>query len=154
MKSLESFWSMSEAPILNGVMFIDGFVERIEPYAQPRPAGTINLVARERTSLATYEPLEATGIVSLCRAEDKGKDIVVIGGEGGMGSDGFVAVTDLSNQLRWLAFFDFSNPFVSVELSNDEVVGKNNLGEVWRFPLENPSNIRVEVLNTEKGSGA
>jgi hypothetical protein len=145
-----SYWLKGECPILNGVMFPDGSTECIEPRDQPRPTGTITLVARGRTSLDKHAPLESTGLIPSCRAEDKGKDVVVIGGEGGMGSDGFVAVTDLSNQLRWIAFFDFSNPFVSVELLADEIVGKNNLGEVWRFPLKNPSKITVEVSTVPK----
>jgi len=148
MRSLESFWLEEQSPILNGVMFADGFVECIAPYDQPRPAGTIHLVANGRTSLAAHAPLGATGITPLCRAEDRAKGIVVIGGEAGMGSDGFVAATNLSNQLRWIAFFDFSNPFVAVALLGEEVVATNNLGEVWHFPLENPSRVRVEIPGT------
>lgn len=130
---------------MNGVMFGDGSVECIEPCDQPRPVGTMTLVGKGRTQLQSHAPLESTGLMSSCRFEDRAKGIVVTAGEAGMGSDGFVAVADLSNQLRWIAFFDFSNPFVSVEILGDEVLGKNNLGEAWHFPLSNPSRVRVEV---------
>ena len=145
MNSLMSFWLKGECPILNGVMFGDGSVECVEPYDQPRPAGTVTLVGKGRTQLQSHAPLESTALMPSCRFEDRAKDIVVTAGEAGMGSDGFVAVADLSNQLRWIAFFDFSNPFVSVEISSDEVVGRINLGERWRFPLANPSGVRIEV---------
>jgi hypothetical protein len=145
MNSLISFWLKGECPILNGVMFSDGSVECVEPYDQPRPAGAISLVGKGRTQLQSHIPLESTGLMPLCRCEDKAKGIVVTAGEAGMGSDGFVAVADLSNQLQWIAFFDFSNPFISVEVSGDEVVSRNNLGETWRFPLAHPSAVRVEV---------
>lgn len=126
-------------------MFSNGLVECVEPREQLRPAGITTLITIKRVSLKEQESLKSTGLISICRTEDKKKDIVVIGGEGGMGSDGFVAVTDLANQLQWLAFFDFSNPFVSVELLNEEIIGTNNLGEKWRFPLKNPSKIRIET---------
>lgn len=145
MNSLMSLWAKWECPILNGVMFADGFVDCIPPYEQSRPPGTITLAGQGRTSLDSLGSLELTSVMPSCRAEDKAKDLVVIGGEGGMGSDGFVAVTDFANCLRWIAFFDFSNPFVSVALSGDEVLAKNNLDETWHFPLVSPSQIKVEV---------
>jgi hypothetical protein len=145
MNSLAPLWLKGECPILNGVMFADGFVQCVEPCEQPRPLGIITLVAKERTPIEQHTPFETTGLIRLCRAEDQRRGLVVIGGEAGMGSDGFVALTDTSNQLRWIAFFDFSNPFVSVKLFSDKVIGENNLAETWRFSLENPSQIQVNV---------
>ena len=145
MNSLQSLWDKNECPILNGVMFADGFVEHVKPHDQPRPVGTMSLTCQERTSIDYQAKLPVAGVIPSCRAEDRSTGIVAIGGEGGMGSDGFVAVTDFANRLQWIAFFDFSNPFVSVGFRNGEVIAENNLGERWHFPLSSPSRIKVEV---------
>ena len=145
MNSLQMLWENEECPILNGVIFADGTVDLVKPHDQPRPFGTVNLKCQERTSINCQTKLQLTGVIPSCRAEDGAKGVVAIGGEGGMGSDGFVAITDLANRLRWIAFFDFSNPFVSVGIESEEVIAKNNLGERWHFPLANPSRINVEV---------
>ncbi len=150
MNSLTSLWSKLECPILNGVMFAEGFAECVEPWEQPLPAGTITLVSKGRTLLEHFAPLESTGLIPSCRAKYEDRDTVVIGGEGGMGGDGFVAVTNTANELRWIAFFEFSNPFVSVELCGDEVLGTNNHGEVWHFSLREPSKVRIDVPATRK----
>jgi hypothetical protein len=146
-----SFWLSEESPIVNGIMFADGSIQSIEPCDLPRSPGTIQLVAGEQANLCLFAHLEPTGLIPLCRVEDKRKGIVVIGGEGGMGSDGFVAFTNSQNQILWMAFFEFSNPFVSVELRDEEIVAVNNLNEKWYFQVENPSMIRIE--NPRRGTG-
>jgi hypothetical protein len=126
-------------------MFSDGFVECVERIDQPRPPGTITLVASERTFITDHEPLDLVSIFPMCQAEDKKMGIVAIGGDTSMGNEGFVAATDLSKQLLWIAFFDFSNPFVSVEFNETEILAKNNHRELWHFPIQHPSRITIET---------
>lgn len=65
-------------------------------------------------------------------------------GEGGWGGTGFVALSDLADSLIWIGLFHFSNPFVSVDYSLGEVLATNNREEVWHFPVEKPSEIRID----------
>jgi NAD(P)H-hydrate repair Nnr-like enzyme with NAD(P)H-hydrate epimerase domain len=66
-------------------------------------------------------------------------------GQGGFGGDGFVALcqADTDDPL-WVAFFESSNPFVSVSLLANSVVGKTTLDRKWTFPIENPERCTIE----------
>ena len=145
MKMLQTLWEDAECPILNGVMFAEGFADQIQPFDQPRPPGIATLTVERRIFLGSYAKLQVAGVVPLCRSEDRLMGLVAVAGEGGLGADGFLAVTDMANFLRWIAFFDFSNPFVRVELKGGKVLAENNLGEKWRIALAIPSRIVVEV---------
>jgi hypothetical protein len=71
--------------------------------------------------------------------------VTAVCGEGDHGSDGFVAVLSAeSRKLLWLAAFDCSNPFDSVEFIGAAVYAQSTLGKVWRFPLAEPCNFTVE----------
>lgn len=78
-------------------------------------------------------------------ARDVATHSVMIVGECGMGSDGFVALqaTDDPDSLQWLAFFDFSNPFESVSFAGDFVEVRNNIGEEWCFDRSSPREIEI-----------
>jgi len=65
-------------------------------------------------------------------------------GECGMGADGFVAVEELNTKkLRWIAFFDFSNPFYSVAIEKNFILVTNNLSEEWQFAVDSPWEIEI-----------
>ncbi len=142
---LSLLWASRKCPIFNGVMFSDGSAEHVAPDDMPRPRGVRYLVKDGEDFIENFDPTYMTHIFVACEVRYTEMGVVVLAGEGGHGSDGFVAVTDLLNEIRWLAFFDFSNPFVSVRISGDEVVAENNLGEFWFFPLDNPAQVRVET---------
>ena len=94
------------------------------------------------SDLEKLHNLEWTYLAQLCESVEN--DIVIAGGEGGIGSDGFVAVLRTSDRhLMWLAFFDDSNPFIKVSFLNGIVIAFSNLGDVWNFPLEKPHELKV-----------
>ena len=78
-----------------------------------------------------------------CEALDEARGLLARGGEGSWGGDGFVASSAAAGQLEWLASFDFCNPIVEVHFQGECVVGRNNCGTDWYFPLANPAAVWV-----------
>jgi len=61
-----------------------------------------------------------------------------------MGADGFVAVLRLDNgEIVWIAFFTRSNPFEEIQLVEDQVMARTNLGMWWQFPLHSPEMVTL-----------
>jgi len=91
--------------------------------------------------------LEFTTITEMIdeTATDAGRNLRAYCGEGGFGGDGFVALcwADTDKPI-WIAFFETSNPFVSVSLHANCVVAQTTLDRKWTFPLEEPEKFAVE----------
>ncbi len=65
-------------------------------------------------------------------------------GEGGWGGEGFVAVSRFEDDyLLWMAFFDVSNPFEKINVRENVISGVTNLGNTWRFPIDNPERLSI-----------
>jgi hypothetical protein len=73
---------------------------------------------------------------------------VIVAGDGGSGSDGFVAVcSGAVSNLVWLAFFDFSNPFEedSVRIVDSRTFSaRTEYGAEWLFSFDDPTKIVVK----------
>jgi len=60
------------------------------------------------------------------------------------GENGFISLSHMSSgELVWLAFFVESNPFNSIDLTNDLVVAKSTDGRIFSLELNNPSSVKV-----------
>jgi hypothetical protein len=70
-------------------------------------------------------------------------------GESGWGSAGFVAMRNHQEELLWIAFFDFSNPFDRVEEQGRLVIARSTFGAIWTFDHDAPT--RVVVTRGEVG---
>jgi NAD(P)H-hydrate repair Nnr-like enzyme with NAD(P)H-hydrate epimerase domain len=72
-------------------------------------------------------------------------------GEGGYGSDGFVAASNIdNNHLRWLAFFQRSNPFVAIKLSGGNAIVYSTNKQLWTFPIFKPEHVIVSGKKWDK----
>ena len=144
-------WHIKKIAIINGVIMANGFVHEFAALDQPR-----NLPTRLRSvgsfNVDEKEDISWTSAMVSDRVEDHKLNIAAICGECGMGSDGFVAVVGLedSQPLKWVAFFDFSNPFERIAFSGGDVVCLNNLDERWTFSLKEPWRILIENSIKEK----
>ena len=68
----------------------------------------------------------------------------MVSGESDYGSDGFVAVLNLSTkELKWIAFFDSSNPFDNLRLVGNSLYAISTSNYVWEFNLDNPTDISI-----------
>jgi hypothetical protein len=146
MNSIIAQWIDGKVPILNGVAEACGRVHLVRPVDPPRDLPmTLEEEKNSPTEFASLSGVKWTTALPFDTLRDAGSRSVVIVGECGMGSDGFVAMqaTEARDSLQWIAFFDFSNPFESVGLEKSVIRARNNLGEEWRFDRSSPW--RVEI---------
>jgi hypothetical protein len=147
---LQTHWAAEQCPIIDGIIFSDGRLRLMTVEWVRGQAGRLELSVSPGgwtsvAELASNSRLQWTGIIPLCNTEDLARKLRVIGGEGGLGSDGFVAVTSADNgAIVWIAFFNGSNPFEAIEIIGDWIVAKTNLQTVWRFPIGCPENVTLK----------
>ena len=105
----------------------------------------MTLQENEPIEFALLSEVEWTTALPFETVRDAESQSVVIVGECGMGSDGFVAMqaSEVPDSLQWLAFFDFSNPFESVRLEKGFIKARNNIGEEWHFARSSPWRIEI-----------
>lgn len=143
MKTLSTNWNAGQWPTLNGLTFADGRHYAIRPVDAPREPLPMRLSYASPTQIENLEKLPSTFLMQACEASDNVSGLKVIAGECSAGEEGFVAVLESTGVLRWVAFFDFSNPFERVRFDGTDLVAENNLGEAWRLPLATPWEITV-----------
>ena len=146
---LTAQWRAERCPIIDGIVFGDGSIKLVNANWQKQENGRLGIVLKPGggTTLAELHAkgrLQWTGVIGQCEAVDVVRNIRVIGGEGGLGSDGFVAnVRDDDGKVVWLAFFNISNPFATVQIHDDHVLARTTLETWWRFPLDAPDRIML-----------
>lgn len=150
MKTIQQIWDNKLWPIRNGIYFDDGRVALLNismPWENVGKAVSVSVA-----SLTQLEQIDefrencTTHLSPLCQESYPDMNLRVYGGEGGHGSEGFIAVTQISTgHLLWLAYFDCSNPFERVSVTNGIVIGVSNLGDSWNFPLTQPDSFSVNA---------
>jgi hypothetical protein len=142
-RDLEHALKHGACPILNGLLYPDGSVLLVDSLPSGPGAPTFG----PRTSLDALdatEPLEWTTVGTLAEAVSPDGSYSAVGGEGGMGGDGFVAVTAAADKrLLWVAFFEDSNSFEEIRFDGGDVVARSNLGREYRFPVTAPERLVV-----------
>jgi hypothetical protein len=147
---LAAQWAAERCPIIDGIVFGDGRVKLISARWERQEDGRLEIVLKPSgwTTLAELharEQLQWTGVIGLCEAVAPAKNIRVLGGEGGLGSDGFVAyLRNDDGRINWIAFFNSSNPFEVVQVHEDYVLARTSLGTWWRFPLDAPDRLTLQ----------
>ena len=137
---------------VNGIQFPDGTVQCLLVTLAWGTPTKYTLEAEERTTLLQLEaegPLYENSCAVLAKLTDAASGLHVLAGECfGHGGDGFVAVIDAAtNRLRWLAWFENSNPFGELTLDGTALLATSTLGCRWRFPLADPANCSVVCLD-------
>lgn len=146
---IQQRWKASLSPIFNGIVLGNGTFIGIDFRQSLQDSGELEGVVVTTTDVCLFEAEYQdywTEVTPLCELQVADSKLRILGGEGGFGGDGFVALTTVDqNELVWLAFFDHSNPFV--ELSLDEsrlvIIAKSNLGMKWVFPLHEPQRVTI-----------
>jgi len=142
-------WKTGMCPILNGITFGNGKMIELELTVMPSDDTVLRSQILRETNVETFNTKHAdywTEIISLCEFCIIDRDLRITGGEGGFGSDGFVAVSHISDeQLVWVAFFENSNPFVQISINNNasEILGITTLGHIWQFPIAHPEQVKT-----------
>ena len=151
MINLATFADHLECYSVNGIQFPDGTVQCLHVTVAWRRPTTYTIAAGERTTLQQLEAADAlyeNGCGVMAELTDTATGLHVLAGECfGHGGDGFVAVIDAAtNGLRWLAWFEDSNPFRELALDGADLLATSTLGCRWRFPLADPANCSVVCL--------
>jgi hypothetical protein len=141
-------WRQGFLPIIDGIVWPSGVLESVRVAFQRKNGRFV--LARGSVSRSSLQQLESLGRLSwtrvgkCCEGCDQARGLRAIGGAGGMGGDGFVALeSGLSDSLIWIAFFENSNPFEGLRFEGLSLVGSTSLGDQWFFPLESPSDFQI-----------
>ena len=124
--SIQVHWRENELPGINCLVHNSGVVtilniysvsslgEKIY-YAFPVADTTINSIEQYNDDVWTECQTHPSYITT--------NRLKIVCGEGGMGSEGFIAATDIENgELIWALFSTESNPFVRLELNGENVL--------------------------------
>lgn len=136
----------------NGILMADGSVilfecRKLKAEGKTRPsAAAIGNSTLE--SILSYDADAWVPLTEMDRKEDAHSGIRLTCGEGAMGNEGYVAVSDREDgKLKWYAFFSCSNPFESVRMEEGIVMAENAYGQLWKFPLERPESVSIEAAD-------
>ena len=141
--SLTDHWKSQRAPIVNGIIFPNGTVHPVLSAGAPRHL-PLHLRIEGEEQVTLDGRTQWTGITPSVEVADAGLGLTAITGECGMGCDGCIVLLENPNhRIRWLAFFDFSNPFESLAFEAGHVVARNNLNEIWKLPIDGKGAIEV-----------
>jgi hypothetical protein len=145
--TLQGLWDARRLPIVSGIFFASGEVRTL--IERTNDDGQTELLKGEVRNIDEIHSADAvpyTAIDATCQAriEFGSRCIELHCGEGGYGGDGFVCAAE-NGAVLWLAFFEYSNPFLSVAGDDACVIAKNNCGEEWRFPLDSPHEVSISA---------
>lgn len=139
---VQSLWEQQMCPIVNGIVFGDGKIVELDKEKSGGKQELFRVV--NITDIKSFVDERGdywTAITQLCEFELPQRNLIVRGGEGGFGGDGFVALSRISDSdLIWIAFFDYANPFIEVSMKGDLVVATSTLEYIWQFPIAEPYN--------------
>ena len=76
-----------------------------------------------------------------CIDEETGNTYV--GGEGGMGNEGFITCLNSLNEPIWALFFVNSNPFYKIEIKDGVLEAVSSLDLKSFIDLESPERIKI-----------
>ena len=146
---IQEMWKEGKCPLIDGVLFDDGRLfackyKRVEIRGMSGFSAEIPDKKPSAIESAIDMNVDFSEIDPSFVAIDAGNGIKYSCGEGGFGGDGFVSCSSLpDDHLYWIAFFQRSNPFDDITINKHEIIARNNLGHLWRFSIEDPTDIHV-----------
>lgn len=151
MKTIQELWDLKMCPPVSGIYFENNTVAKMA-ISMPWDHKTddilivMNDIKSLSDAMSSNDEVGLSHLGVLCSEFYHEKDLMIFGGCGSYGSEGFIAVVESKkNRIIWLAYFDCSNEFEKVYLENDIVVGITNLQHTWKLPLIEPQKIHVNV---------
>lgn len=140
--SIINFKQHQKCPIINGVLYCDGVIQDFDIIDESMPP---LLKVGGKLKLEDIEELYWADCSILDTCSNDTLNVEALCGEGDEGAEGYVALVDQdSGSLIWIAFFTCSNPFCNIVIQDKEIIAKNNLDNIWRFPIESPESFFIE----------
>ncbi|MET0405404.1 MAG: hypothetical protein ABW123_23510 [Cystobacter sp.] len=148
MALIQEKWQEELCLMTNGVLYSTGELILMEcalltqdgkTHVRARPLARSTL-----DSVLEFNENPWTFVTELASCSSEEGNLRLSCGEGGMGADGYVAaIRTPDEQIEWIAFFDCSNPFCSVKISDGNAVAVSTHGHVWTFPINRPELLTV-----------
>ncbi len=142
-----TFNSLSEKlPIVNGILYPDGNFEQVNIITDENWKRTVR-----QNQIKTVFPFINNTVYSdiIVQSEIICDDLgcKAVCGEGSYGGDGFVMLENLiTKKLLWLASFDNSNPFISIQRDKNGFIVTNNCNEKWYFDISDTDNVKISII--------
>lgn len=144
--SLRDEWEKGRLPIISGILYENGKIkwlniDRESNRKRRIEKGSILHV----NNLIEENDLYFSNITAMCTTTIVDNNIIITCGEGGQGSEGFIVVESKDkSEIKWVAFFEDSNPFENFKVINNKIIAYNNLDEKWIFDIYDPIKVRIE----------
>ncbi|MCF6402652.1 hypothetical protein L3C95_11120 [Chitinophaga filiformis] len=148
-KSIQQHWNESELPGLDAILFSDGTMIILNIYASIAKTGRRYYASPMcETTLKSVEKYDDDVWRHIQRHPASfvlpdGKKVYF--GEGTMGQEGFVALTENNDQLIWALFCTNSNPFVSGEFVNGRIRVYSTYDLYFNIDILTPEKITIEA---------
>ncbi len=94
-------------------------------------------------SLEKYNDDLWTEVQVLTQKHHISSENFIVGGEGGMGNEGFIACLDRNNKLHWALFFTDSNPFYEIEIENNLINAFTSKNRKYQINTKNPELVNI-----------
>lgn len=147
---IQEHWNNNELPGIDAILFADGTMIILDFYAVSKEGGgklhyvhpvcETNLKSVEKYNDDVWSQIERhPATLSL----PDGKKVYF--GEGAMGEEGFVALTENDDQLIWALYSTASNPFTKAEFVNGKIRVYSTYDLYYNIDLLTPENIVIEA---------
>ncbi|AEY67512.1 hypothetical protein [Clostridium sp. BNL1100] len=139
-------WLNGKLPIINGIIYPNGNIDWLNVNVIDGKRSIENGSQLHINDLIADDELGFADVYIRGKVEDDKRDVTIYCGEGSFGGDGFVVVESRKDKKAvWIAFFEESNPFEKVEVVGEFIYVYNNLKEKWRFCINKPTEIIIEL---------
>jgi hypothetical protein len=146
---IQEHWNNNELPGIDTILFADGTMIILNFYAVSTEHGKLHYVNPVcETNLQSVEKYNDDVWTQIERSYatltlPDGKKVYF--GEGGMGEEGFVALTEDNDQLIWALFSTATNPFTRAEFVNGKIRAYSTYDLYYTIDLLAPENITIEA---------
>lgn len=144
MSKIVELWNEETLPIKDGVYFSEGSAISLSIKIYPNliiekgePFDLVDFLNREPDCITSIDSTKKITVSDGCQC---------VIGEGSYGSEGFIAYITPNGYLKWVMYFERSNPFINVvELSNKNIEVESSANYKIVIDLNNPIHIALLV---------
>lgn len=142
---IDDKWELKQLPIINGIIHSDN---RVQLFEMNENSGKRNVSFYKTCNINELNldlELEVSKVIINDEIMSEDGKLKVMCGEGSFGGDGFIVLYSLiEERVIWILFSEVANPFIKVELLDNEVVALNNLDENWIISLANEKEVKIQ----------
>lgn len=141
---LNHWLNESSLPGVNSVAFRNDTIVILNCYRnEERKEFAFPFCETSIDGLIKYDEDVWTEVQAFTRVQDVEAGFTYLGGEGGMGNEGFIVCLDNNQLFVWSVFFEHSNPFEKLELDDDHVYGFSTSGKIFKIRKDDPTQITI-----------